>query len=964
MKKLAFRVIALSLMLISVSLFAQAQQVVGTVNGNVSDTSSKQSMNGATITIFDMNDSSAAPRYGQAKAKGAFEVTNIPEGRYRLLITFEGYENQSRFFSVTKDKPVTSMGNIVMPRKSTMLAEVIVEKPPITIKKDTVEFDAGSYKTKPNAVAEDLFKKLPGVQVDKSGTITAQGEQVQRILVDGKRFFSDDPKLASKNLPPDIIDKIQVFDDLSDQGKFTGFDDGNRVKTINIVTKKDKRKGFFGKVVAGAGTDETYDNSVNIHRFDGNQQISVLGQGNDINKQNFTIQDILGTSGTNGRGGGGGGGRGGGGGGGGTSGSGSGITTTWAGGLNYRDNWSPTTQAYGSYFYNSQHVSTDQQSLTQNIQQDSTTFSNQSSAAIRRNQNHRINFNIEQQLDSNNSFIFRPNIGFQHTNTNSSQETMLTSGSEKGTPIYHTQSTTGQSNNGNSGQYDLLFRHKFQKKFRTLSVDMNVQNSLNNGIGTNYALNSYFTGAGYIDTLDQHIVTGSTGLTVSPTLSYTEPVGKNQILEFNYNYSYAKNTSDRYTYSLDGITSKYDHFDSLYSNAFVNTNNSNRFTLNYRIQNAKYNFSIGSGLQQTNVNSVNNTKGTDISQHYLNFTPTVNFQYTFARGKNLRVNYSGRTGQPSINQLQPIVTTSDSINFSQGNPNLKQQFTNSLRVLYTNFNTVTQRVIFATINASMVNNDIQNSVRYYNDTLHPKGSSLTIPVNLNGTYTINGYFNYGFPLKKPKSNLNFITNASYAQSQTLVNAASSFSHSTTLGETISWTTNLKDNFDMNFSSATTYYIVRNSLQPTQNQNYYTQVVSAEITYYTKSGWLLAADFDYTYNGSRPAPYNSSVPLLNPAIAKQIFKNKQGEIRLSVFDLLNQNTSVTRTITSNTIQDTKTNVLTRYAMLTFTYNLRKFAGQGQKMPGMFRGMRNGMRNMPGGFDGGGGGGFNGGGRRNN
>ena len=240
MKKLNLRALFFSLFFMVACLHTTAQQTVaGVVSGSISDTSGKQSMNGATIALFDLNDSSAAPKYGQAKAKGIFEIKNIAEGRYRLLVTFEGYENQSKIFSITKASAAVSLGNIVMTRKSTMLQEVIVEKPPITIKKDTVEFDAGSYKTKPNAVAEDLFKKLPGVQVDKSGTITAQGEQVTRILVDGKRFFSDDPKLASKNLPPDIIDKIQVFDDLSDQSKFTGFDDGNRVKTINIVTKKD-----------------------------------------------------------------------------------------------------------------------------------------------------------------------------------------------------------------------------------------------------------------------------------------------------------------------------------------------------------------------------------------------------------------------------------------------------------------------------------------------------------------------------------------------------------------------------------------------------------------------------------------------------------------------------------------------------------------------------------------------------
>jgi hypothetical protein len=959
MKKLLLHIFLLSFSFIIFCLHTCAQGVPGMVRGSVSDTSSKQSMNGATVALFDLNDSNASPKYETAKAKGAFTIGNIAEGRYRLLITFEGYENLSKIFAVTKEKPVTDFGNMVMIRKSNMLQEIVIEKSPISIKKDTIEFNADSYKTKPNAVAEDLLKKLPGVQVDKSGNITAQGETVTRIMVDGKRFFSDDPKLASKNLPPDVIDKIQVFDDLSDQSKFTGFDDGNRVKTINIVTKKDKRKGFFGKVVAGAGTDEAYDNSFNIHRFDGNQQISALGQANDVNKQNFTIQDILGTTGTGGRGGGaGGGGRGGGN----SGGTGSGITTTWAGGLNYRDNWSPTTQVYGSYFYNSQHVTTDQQSLTQNLFPDSSTFSNQGSNSIRRNQNHRINFNVEQQLDSNNSFIFRPNVSFQHTGTVSSQQTKYTDGSVNGTPIYNTQSNGAQSNDGNSGSYDLLFRHKFEKKYRTMSIDMNVQNSLNNGVGTNYALNAHFSPLDYTDTLNQNIVTGSTGLTVSPTLSYTEPVGKNQIMEFNYNYSYSKNTSERYTYALDNLTSKYDRFDSLYSNAFENTYNSNRLTVNYRIQNPKYNLSIGSGVQQGNLNSINTTKSTDVTQHYVNLTPTVNFQYLFSKTQNLRINYSGRTGQPSITQLQPIITTSDSINFNIGNPNLKQQFTQSLRMLYTNFNAATQRVIFATINASMISNDIQNSVT----NLPPpssKGSQLIMPVNLNGTYTINGYFNYGFPLKKPKSNLNFITNIGYNQSQTLVNQVSDYAKNTTLAETLSWTTNLKNNFDMNLSSATTYIIARNSLTPSLNLNYYTEVVSAEITGYTKSGWLIATDFDYTYSGNRAPGYNASVPLLNPSIAKEIFKNKQGEIRLTVFDLLNQNVSVTRSVTSNYIQDTKTNVLTRYAMLTFTYNLRKFAGPAQKMPGMFRGMR-GMR-PPGGFDGGGnGGGGGGGGRRNN
>jgi len=259
-----------------------------------------------------------------------------------------------------------------------------------------------------------------------------------------------------------------------------------------------------------------------------------------------------------------------------------------------------------------------------------------------------------------------------------------------------------------------------------------------------------------------------------------------------------------------------------------------------------------------------------------------------------------------------------------------------------------------TINASTIVNDIQSSIIQ-----NPNGGKTTTSVNLNGTYNVSAYVNYGFPLRKPKSNLNFTSDINYGQAQTLVNNQSNYTRNTTLSQTVKWTTNLKNNFDMNFSSRTTYNIARNSLQPTLDANYYSETLSTEVTYYSNSGWIIASDFDYTYSGNHAAGYNTSIPLLNPSIAKQFLKNKAGEIRLSVFDLLNQNVSVTRTVTGNTIQDQRTNVLTRYAMLTFTYNLRQFAGKQQRMPNLLRGMRgpgqNGGGNNGGGRNGGGGGG---------
>ena len=924
---------SLLLVLIIIALYGYPQEKIsGTVKGIIIDTTGNQNLSSASVSVLNAADSSAKA-FTVTNKQGAFFIKNLGAGNYRLVITFQGYQRINKRFSVSDAAKDIDLGTIYMQRGSDLLQEVVIERAPISVKKDTVEYEAGMFTVKPNAIAEDLLKKLPGVQVDKNGNITAQGEAVTRVLVNGKRFFSDDPKLATRNLPPEIIDKIQVFDDLSDQSKFTGFDDGNRVKTINITTKKDKRQGYFGKVVAGAGSDENYDESINMNRFNGNQQISVLAQANNINKQNFTIQDILGSSG----------GRRGGGSSNSGSQSNSGITTVWAGGTNYRDAWSPNTDAYGSYFFNSQHVSTDQQSQTQNIYTDSSIFNNTNQYSIQRTQNHRINFNIEQRFDSSNSFIFRPNISFQTTTPNASSTTLTTDGN--GSPINNSVTRTSSTNTGYSiNGANLQFRHKFDKKFRTLSIDLNTTANANDGYGYNHAINSFYK-SGTIDTINQHYTDSLHSIILSPTLSYTEPVGKNQIIEFNYNYTYNKNNSINNTYAYNDNAKGFTVFDSLFSNSYKFISNANRFTLNYRIQDPKYNLSIGSGVQYTGFNSLNTTKNITVAHNYVNFTPTFNFQYTFSKTRHFRLNYSGRTGTPSVAQLQPIITTSDSINFQIGNPGLKPQFTHSLRILYTSFDPVTQRIMFATINASTTVNDIQSSVIQ-----NSNGGRTSTYVNLNGTYNLSGYFNYGFALKKPKSNLNFITRVNYSQSQSLINYESDYTRNTTLAETISWTTNLKKNFDMNFSAASTYNIARNSLQPNQNLNYFTQVLSAEITAYTNNGWLIATSFDYTYNGNRPPGYNTSVPLLNPSIAKQLFKKKDGELRLSVFDLLNQNTAVNRTVSSNLIVDSRTNVLTRYAMLTFTYNLNNFAGQQKKMPGMFNNFRRGD-GMRGRFDGG-------------
>jgi hypothetical protein len=906
-------------------------KVRGSVHGKVIDSAGKQVLNDATISVTPETDTTET-EYTVADKNGNFSFRNLNPGNYHLLITFEGYHHVIKRFTINAAAKDIDFSAINMLRATDVLQEVVIQRPPMAIKKDTIEYNAEMFATKPNAFVEDQLKKLPGVEVDASGNITAQGEAVARVLVNGKRFFNDDPKLATRNIPPDIVERYQIFDDLDDQSKFTGIDDGNRVKTLNIITKKDKRVGYFGRAIAGIGTNQDYDESFNFHRFNNDQQVSALGEGNDINKQNFTIQDILGSSGSR-RGSGGGPSAA-------TNQSSPGITTVWAGGLNYHDDWGPKIEAYGSYFYNFTHISLDQNSLTEKFIPgfpDSTNTVTDTSAAISRTTNQRIYFNMEGKLDSNNSFVFRPNVTIQSTTPNSSSS--ASSVDQNDSAISRSIGTSSSVNSGfNINGSNFTFRHRFKKQYRTLTLDLTGTANVNDGNGFYKSFNTFYK-LDSSQNINQHYFDSLHSWSISPTLNYTEPISKHTYLLVSYNYSYNKSTTVNDTYDFDPSLAKFTAFDSLFSNSYKFTSYSNRVSVTYRIQNNKLNINLGSGIQFMNFNSLNTTKGIDVSHNYTNLTPTIQFNYSFSNYQRLRIYYMGRTGSPNASQLQPLTTTSDDINFTTGNPELKPQFTHSLRMLYQSFNPSNNHVLFATLNASTTVNDIQNEILPT-----AKGGDSTTYINLNGTYSVSGYFNYGWALKHPKSNLNLITDINYSQSQNLVynklppvGYQHDWTRSTTFTEKVNWTTNIKKNFDMNFSSASTYTINENSLTTASNLNAFSQVFNAEITAYTNSGWLIATTLTYTIADNHTPGYNESVPLLTPSIAKELFKKKDGEVRLTVFDLLHQNTSVSKSASLNQIVDTRTTTLQQYVMLTFTYNLNNFKGsQHGRTPGQFPG----------------------------
>ncbi len=908
------------LLLFSVASFAQR----GTLTGKLIDSVGGQSLKAASITVLVAQDSTLEV-FGLSDDDGYFNLKGISQGQFLVKITFEGYRTVRRRITISKDKFNVDLGNIYMKVKTKELEEVVVEASPIVIKKDTIEYNASSFKTKPNSVVEDLLKKLPGVDVDKKGNVTAQGETVQQVLVDGKKFFGNDPKMATRNLPPDIVDKIQVYDAQSDQSVFSGFDDGTRTKTINITTKKDKRAGVFGKAFAGAGSDQRYEGSVNLNRFKNNQQMSFVSEANNVNKQAFSVQDFLGAVG-----------RGGGGGTGGLGGgnSSTGITTVWAAGLNYRDVWGKSTDAYGSYFYNNVDINNITNSSTQRFSTnpDSTQYADGLNTSINKNQNHRFNFNIEMPFDSANSMIFRPNISYQQSTVNTQTGTNTTL--NKVSQLSDVNQNLYTDNSGFNNSFDLLLRHRFKAPGHTYSLNISGGNSSNDGTQTNYSTDST---PRLLDTINQHNNNGSSSENISTTFSYTHPIAKNQIIQLSGNYSYNLGKSDQNTFSPNSLGN---YTDTVYNltNNFRNTNQSERVTLGYRMQQTKLNFGVTGGVQFTDINSNNRTNDTaPIVRHYTNLYPTANLTYNFTRTTNIRVNYNGRTSAPSLSQLEPVTNNSNQTNITTGNPNLTQSFTNSLRIFFTSFDVFKLRNIFAVINASNTLNGIVNDITQYS-TGAKAGTQRTTYVNKSGAYSVNTYFNYGFQLNNPKSNLNFSTNLSTSRGLSLINGATNYSYNSALGETIGWTMNINEKLDMNLHSTSTYNILKNTINTQTNSNYYTQSFWFEPTYTFNGGWVFSNDFTYTYSTGRSNGFNVSVPLWNAYVSKLLFKKQNGELKFSVYDILNENKSITRSTSNNSVSDVQNNVLKQYFCLTFTFNLRKFAGQQPTVPPAYRSMR--------------------------
>jgi hypothetical protein len=958
MKKLYFAVFAT----VFLGLTSFAQKNSGTVKGLLQDSLSSTPLADATISVVRVKDSSLIS-FTITERNGSFKIENLEAGEYQLIASYTGLQTKKQKFSISPQHTMADLGTVRLDRYYKAMDEVVIkDETPIKVKGDTLAYNADAFKTKPNATVEDLLKKLPGVSVDRDGTVKAQGENVQKVYVDGKEFFGSDPKLATKNLAADMIDQVEVYDDMSEQAKFNKIDDGSRSKAINLKLKKEKKKGIFGKVFAGYGDQDRYDAGLSTNFFKGATQTSLIAKSNNTSNVGFTVSDMLGMfssgGGMGGMMGGGGGGNiimGGGGGGvrmvsgGGFSGgmgglnlgsTGSGITTSSQIGLNYRDTWSQHFDVNGSYFFNQARTNNLRKSYKQTFFTDSTALSNEEVVSKNENFNHRFNMNMIYSIDSFNSLIYSPSFSFQKSQ--SFTDDTLMSSIQKAAANYmanESRNITNSQGDGYSWNNNLIWRHKFRRVGRTLAI------TFANTIGTNnrdrYSdIHTRFYNAGgakYYEgfTSNRNKTAGETN-NYSAQLSYTEPLARDKILEVNYRHADNRNNSDRRTYDYNTTTGSYDRpVDSL-TNDFNYANISDRVGTNLRVVKKKYNWQIGFAVQQSSQESNNRTLKKNSKMNFTNFFPTATFQYQFQRSRSLRLNYNGRTNQPQISQLQDVTDVTNYPNIYKGNPSLKQEFSNNISLSYNFFDIVKFRNLFAYITYSNTMNRIANSIEDLGG-----GVQLTRPVNINGVYAVNGTFNVGFPIKIMKGgNFNTTTRLSYNRDANLINRVTHYTKSTNIGEDLRLNYNYKEKLDMGITASINYNSVRYTVQSRNNSSYLTHNYSADITYTLPKHFILSTDFDYTFNTGRTNGYNRNYAIWNAGFAKQVFKNRRGEIKASVFDILNQNVSVTRIPGSNYIEDVQNTTLQRFFMLTLTYNINRMGGRG--LPPMMERATRGIR----------------------
>jgi hypothetical protein len=915
---------------------AQAQQF--SLTGQLKDIGDSTAIKGATVTLRMLSDSSN-PRFTLSDNQGRFVFKGLSADAATLEISMIAYQKQLTPLSTLEQNQ--NLGVLYLKKEAQSLTAITVVStgPAVTQKDDTSQYNAKQFKTNPDATSEDLVKKMPGISVDKNGAVTAQGEQVKKVTVDGKEFFGDDVSAALKNIPANAVDKIQVYDRLSDQAMMTGIDDGNSQKAINIITKAGINDAQFGRLFAGYGTENRYSAGGNATFFKGERRVSLVGSFNNINQQNFSQQDLLGISGNA------------------NSNSGRpaggppsnfrgpggpaetftidqsiGVSSTNAAGINYADKYGKWGTIAGSYFFNNGKNS-NLSDINNEIFGDKI-FTNRNNNTQTNNTNHRINARLDVKLDSMNMLFIIPSLSFQQ---NAVEGLVYTkSFNSTGDSLYNAASQANRAKAGYNLKNNIMFRHSFKKKNRIFSMSLNTTLTKNNTedlLRGNYRYYDAFGFPIFPDSIQNQMTENMTdGYSIGGNLTYNEPLddkGKMQ-LQLEYNPSMQKNKADQQTMQFDG--NSYKNFDSLLSNRFDNQIVTQNGGLAFRYTRSKDEMvSVSVNVQHTQLSSDRTIPTTaSINHTFINLLPFATWRKKISSTSNFRMFMRANTTLPTIAQLQDVPNLSNPLNVTTGNKDLVQAFFQFIGGRYTYTNTKTNKSFFFGAFFQNSNNYITNATYIagadsvlQQGLLLRKGSQLSKPVNLSGYRMLRSFVTFSLPMKPIKSTLNLNSSVMFYRLPGRINQLNTYTNNVQYNLGLSLVSNVSEYVDYNISYNANINNAKTKALTTITNNFLNQSVSVVFNLLSKKGWFLQNDLNAQFFNGLSGSLDTRFILWNAGIGKKFFKDKTGEIRLSVFDLLRQNRSLSRNVTNTFIEDTRSNVIGQYFMLSFGYNLKNF-----------------------------------------
>ena len=889
--------------------------VAAVVTGHVSDHTG-EALPGAGVTLRHLPDSSYVGGTS-TDVDGYFIMEDLPVGRYRVTFSMMGLKDSPHNFEVQTEADTIHFDNVRLDENGVYLNEVLIKavRPAVVAKQDTLEYNADSFHTSPNATVSDLLKKLPGVEVSSDGSISSGGKSITKILVNGKEFFNDDTQAATKNLTADMVEKVQVIDKKSDLALLTGVDDGEEETVINLTVKKEMQDGWFGTVKGGYGTDNRYEASVNVNYFKNGNQLSIIGGANNINDLGFgdsgrgRFRDFGGNGG---------------------------ITTSQRLGLNFNTGTQDERfRIGGNVFYTHSSRDSRQYSETQYLFPDSVSYQTGGNRTLDKGHNVRADFRMQWQIDPNNTIDFRPRFSMNYRNSALNDSSILRYGERMDQLVNNINNL--QNNHGLSYQTDgdLIYNHNFAAhRGRSFSAQFKYSFSNTRQHGTTWSDIEYYLMSDDSETLFRYLDSRQWSNTVEGRLTWTEPLKLEggHFLNIAYRISSQHSNADKMTYNVP-----FSFFDGLHLPDFSNVPDgalqldslSNRFRNTYLTQELQVGYKkVGKALNMEagilfspSMSKSDNLMHTDRNipaQWVWNVGPYARIRYKFGERGSININYRARSSQPSLNQLQPVPDVSDPLNIIVGNPDLKPSFTQSVNARFSNYNTARQQSIAAMISASYGLNTIVN--RTITDPT--TGGRTTTYANVNGNLNLMGMFMFNQPFSNRAWRINTRLMGRYSNMPGYINGDYNRSGNLVLSPTVGLTFT-SDVFQITVNPTYSFNMATNSLPAQPNRYIHSYGVTGDASLYLPFGLEIGTDIDYSYSTGYGRGFDPSQVLWNATASYSILADKSLTFSARVYDILGQKQNITRTVSANQIVDSRHNDLTRYVMFSVAWRFNTF-----------------------------------------